>query len=94
MLSYRIIYVVWKQVIRTYSTQTGDFVREFEATDSRIAGIAHHVDCSNTILGCTDSGDLVNWNCQNGLIIKKVVCYFSLVFYSYFLNLFTMAIKS
>ncbi|XP_043271275.1 WD repeat-containing protein 75 [Venturia canescens] len=67
-----ILYVVWKQVIRTYSTNTGDFVREFEPADNRITGIVHHSEDFNTIVGCTETGDLVNWNSQNGLVFKKL----------------------
>ncbi|XP_034952494.1 WD repeat-containing protein 75 [Chelonus insularis] len=67
-----ILYVVWKQVIRAYSTRTGDFVREFEPTDNKIAGIVFHPDNSDHIVGCTETGHLVYWNSENGLIIKNL----------------------
>ncbi|XP_015598224.1 WD repeat-containing protein 75 [Cephus cinctus] len=66
-----ILYVVWKQVIRAFSTQTGDFVREFESIEGKIAGIASCSHSLSTIIGCSDIGELIFWNCYNGLIIKR-----------------------
>ncbi|KAL6434766.1 hypothetical protein ACFW04_005163 [Cataglyphis niger] len=66
------LYIVWKNVIRVYSTQTGDFVREFEPSNYRIAGIIVHPDNANVIIGCTENGELDFWNCQSGIITKKL----------------------
>jgi len=70
---YRTLHIVWKNVIRVYSTQTGDFVREFEPLDYRIAGIIAHPDNTSVIIGCTENGELYFWNCQSGIITKKLV---------------------
>jgi len=70
---YRTLHIVWKNVIRVYSTQTGDFVREFEPLDYRIAGIIAHPDNASVIIGCTENGELYFWNCQSGIITKKLV---------------------
>lgn len=67
-----ILYVVWKNVIRANSTKTGDFVREFEHVDNKIIAITFNYDNFNTIIGCTENGELVNWDSRNGLIIKKL----------------------
>lgn len=64
---------MWKNVIKVYSTQTGDFVREFESCNYRIAGIIIHPDNSNVIVGCTESGELDFWDCLSGIITKKLV---------------------
>lgn len=68
------MYVVWKQVIRAYSTQTGDFVRELEPADNKIAGIAwsSYSDDLSIIIGCTENGVLINWD-THGLITKNLV---------------------
>ncbi|KAH0956856.1 hypothetical protein HN011_012186 [Eciton burchellii] len=66
------LYILWKNLIRAYSTQTGDFVREFEAADYRIAGMIMHPDNSNIIIGCTENGELNYWSCQSGIITKKL----------------------
>ncbi|XP_071651739.1 WD repeat-containing protein 75 isoform X1 [Temnothorax longispinosus] len=66
------LHIVWKNVIRVYSTQTGDFVREFEPLDYRIAGIIAHPDNASVIIGCTENGELYFWNCQSGIITKKL----------------------
>ncbi|XP_012060006.1 PREDICTED: WD repeat-containing protein 75 [Atta cephalotes] len=66
------LYIVWKNVIRVYSTQTGDFVREFESLDYRIAGVIPHPDNVSVIIGCTENGELYFWNCQSGIITKKL----------------------
>ncbi|XP_012257158.2 WD repeat-containing protein 75 [Athalia rosae] len=68
-----LLFVVWKHSLRAYSTRTGDFVREFEGIENKIAGISSHPDNSEIILACSDIGELVFWNCYNGLIIKKIV---------------------
>lgn len=60
-------------MIRVYSTQTGDFVREFEPSNYRIAGVILHPDNVNTIIGCTESGELDFWDYQSGIITKKLV---------------------
>ncbi|XP_008559275.1 WD repeat-containing protein 75 [Microplitis demolitor] len=65
-----ILYVVWKQIIRAYSTQTGDFVRELEPAESKITGIAS-TENNNTIIGCTENGVLINWD-SHGLITKNL----------------------
>lgn len=67
-----ILYVIWKQVIRKYSTQTGDFVGEFEPADTKISGLSFYSDNFNTIVGCTESAELINWNSQNGIITRKL----------------------
>lgn len=64
---------MWKQSIRAYSTRSGDFVREFEGIENKISGISSHPDNDDVILACSDVGELIFWNCYNGLIIKKVV---------------------
>ncbi|EZA57753.1 WD repeat-containing protein [Ooceraea biroi] len=66
------LYILWKNVIRVYSTQTGDFVREFEAADYRITGMLIHPDNNNVIIGCTENGELNCWSCQSGIITKKL----------------------
>ncbi|XP_001602638.1 WD repeat-containing protein 75 [Nasonia vitripennis] len=65
------VYVVWKQVIRAYSAKTGDFVKELEPAKHKIISITLSPENSDTILGCTDSGEILYWNSQNGLITMK-----------------------
>lgn len=55
------------------STQTGDFVREFEPSDYRIVGVVMHPENVHVIIGCTEKGQLDFWNCQNNIITKKLV---------------------
>lgn len=85
LIFFRILYVVWKQVIRAYSTQTGDFVREFEPTDNRLTGIASHPSNLNIIIGCTETGFLVSWDSRNGLITNtsKVIIIIIVLLYFY-----------
>lgn len=70
---FRTLHIVWKNVIRVYSTQTGDFVREFEPSGYRISGIILHPDNISVIVGCTENGELYFWNCQSGIITRKLV---------------------
>lgn len=48
-------------------------MREFEPSNYRIAGIIIHPDNTNIIVGCTESGELDFWDCQSGIITKKLV---------------------
>ncbi|KZC09641.1 WD repeat-containing protein 75, partial [Dufourea novaeangliae] len=66
------LYIIWKQIIRAYSTQTGDFVKELEPANLRIAGLTVHPENFNTIIACTENGELNFWNCQSGIITKKL----------------------
>ncbi|KAI4488078.1 hypothetical protein M0804_004926 [Polistes exclamans] len=66
------LYVIWKHTIRAYSTLTGDFVQEFEGVDRRITGVVSYPDVFNTVIGCTDNGQLNFWSCQSGIITKKL----------------------
>ncbi|XP_033232110.1 WD repeat-containing protein 75 [Belonocnema kinseyi] len=67
-----ILFIIWKQTIRAYSAQTGDFVREFEPAEGRITGIALHPDISDTIIGCINTGQLTFWNCYSGLVTSSL----------------------
>lgn len=73
IFTFRILYVVWKQVIRAYSAHTGDFVKELEPASNKIVGITLSPENPDTIIGCTDNAELVHWNSQNGLITIKTV---------------------
>ena len=67
---------MWKQVIRAYSALTGDFVKEFEPAENKIVGISllpDQEEKNNVIVGCTDTGEIIQWNITNGLIIVKNV---------------------
>ncbi|XP_053988404.1 WD repeat-containing protein 75 [Hylaeus anthracinus] len=66
------LYIVWKHVIRAYSTQTGDFVRELEPANHRIAGLIVHPENPNIVIACTENGELNFWSCQSGIITKKL----------------------
>lgn len=70
---FRILFIIWKQTIRAYSAQTGDFVREFEQAEGRIIGIALHPNFSNTVIGCINTGQLIFWDCHSGLITSNLV---------------------
>ncbi|KAG9433300.1 WD repeat-containing protein 75 [Apis mellifera carnica] len=67
-----LLYIVWKHVIRAYSTQTGDFVKELEPASFRIAGLIVHPENPNLIIACTENGELNFWSCQSGIITKKL----------------------
>ncbi|XP_012275072.1 WD repeat-containing protein 75 [Orussus abietinus] len=66
-----VLYVVRKQTIRSYSTQTGDFVREFEPLEHKISGISIHPNNTGTIVGCSETADVVFWNCHSGIIAQR-----------------------
>ncbi|XP_076674924.1 WD repeat-containing protein l(2)05287 [Andrena cerasifolii] len=66
------LYIVWKYVIRAYSTQTGDFVKELEPANHRIAGLIVHPENPNAVIACTEHGELNFWSCQSGIITKKL----------------------
>ncbi|XP_003394578.1 WD repeat-containing protein 75 [Bombus terrestris] len=66
------LYIVWKHVIRAYSTQTGDFVKELEPANHKIAGLIIHPENPNLIIACTENGELNFWSCQSGIITKKL----------------------
>ncbi|KOX68688.1 WD repeat-containing protein 75 [Melipona quadrifasciata] len=66
------LYIVWKHIIRAYSTQTGDFVKELEPASNRIAGLIVHPENPNLIIACTENGELNFWSCQSGIITKKL----------------------
>ena len=75
-ISYRILFIIWKQTIRAYSAQTGDFVREFEPAQGRITGIALHPDIPYTVIGCISTGYLTFWDCHSGLITSNLVYFY------------------
>jgi len=72
-LNFRILLVIWKQVIRAYSAQTGDFVKELEPVDCKIINIVLSHENPDTIVGCTENAELVHWNSNSGLITYKTV---------------------
>ncbi|XP_032679109.1 WD repeat-containing protein 75 isoform X2 [Odontomachus brunneus] len=66
------LYLVRKNAIRVYSTQTGDFVQEFEPSDHRIVGIQMHPGNDCAVMGCTEKGQLDIWSYPSSIIIKKL----------------------
>lgn len=70
---FRTLYLVRKNVVRIYSTQTGDFVQEFEPSDYRIVNILMHPENDHAIIGCTERGQLDVWSYPSSIIIKKLV---------------------
>ncbi|XP_076654715.1 WD repeat-containing protein l(2)05287 [Halictus rubicundus] len=66
------LYIIWKHYIRAYSTQTGDFVKELEPASHRISALIVHPENFNTIIACTENGELNFWSCQSGIITKKL----------------------
>lgn len=66
--SLRTLYIVWKQDIRSYSTQTADFISEFERAEDRVIKIITCPKNPETIVGCTEHGTLVFWDSKTGNI--------------------------
>ncbi|XP_017882412.1 WD repeat-containing protein 75 [Ceratina calcarata] len=71
------LYIVWKHVIRAYSTQTGDFVKELEPANHRIAGLIIHPENPNLLIACTENGirtfHIVNYKTHKGTELRQVL---------------------
>ncbi len=59
--------------VRSYSTNTGEFISNFEEANGHIVNIQTLPDQPKVLLGCTYCGEIVKWEVKSGTIIATAV---------------------
>lgn len=60
----RTLFVVWANVVRLFSTSTGEWIRDLEGTNNRLVGIEFGPNQREYLYGCTDAGEVITWEWQ------------------------------
>lgn len=71
MFYFRVIHVIWNNCVQTYSTSTGEWLRDLEGLNEPIIGLAYDNDNSKILLGCTVSGNILRWKWKSGVSEKS-----------------------
>lgn len=65
------IFVAWKNVLRSYSVETGERVADYEGCDQNIVGFAIHPANPKLLVACTIFGEIAVWKWHAQLLISK-----------------------
>ncbi|GLV34579.1 lethal (2) 05287 [Carabus blaptoides fortunei] len=65
------IFVAWKNLVRSYSVETGERVADYEGCDQNIVGFAIHPTNLKLLVACTTSAEIAVWKWQAQLLISK-----------------------
>lgn len=67
----RILFIIWNEGIRAYSTTTGEWIRDLEgATDKIISQQCDPVN-SKHLYACTINGEVISWKWKSGVINER-----------------------
>lgn len=69
----RIIYVIWGNVVRAYSVQTGELLRDYEGLIDNIVAVHFHPYNSKLLIACSESGEIGFWKWKSGIYHNKIV---------------------
>lgn len=66
------MFVVCDDNVRVYSTTTGEWIRELQGiSDKRIIGQQCDPNNGKLLYGCTQSGDVISWKWESGVVNEK-----------------------
>jgi hypothetical protein len=70
---FRLLYVVYGQIIRAYGVRTGELVNEYEGLKGKVIGVQLHPTNPNVIAACSEIGELIQWGCSSRFPSSMVV---------------------
>ncbi|XP_026463240.1 WD repeat-containing protein 75-like [Ctenocephalides felis] len=68
----QIIYVIWGNVVRAYSVQTGELLRDYEGLIDNIVAVHFHPYNSKLLIACSESGEIGFWKWKSGIYHNKI----------------------
>lgn len=68
LIFFRILFVIWDDVVRAYSTQTGEWIRDLEGANAHIVGIQCVPEYPKLVFACTVSGQVLSWKWKSGVV--------------------------
>lgn len=68
----KILYVVYGQIIRAYSTDTGELVRDYKGLSRPAAGVQLHPTRPELVVSVSDSGEMMAWRWESGIHMLTV----------------------
>ncbi|KAG8222238.1 hypothetical protein J437_LFUL001436 [Ladona fulva] len=67
-----VIYIVWGNSVRSYSTQTGEFLQEYEGLTERSAGV-QLIRGTETLATCSRKGEIIFWSRKSAVVQERKV---------------------
>lgn len=71
----RNLYVVYGQIIRAYSTHTGELVRDYRGLSQPAIGVQLHPTRPELVVAVSESGELMAWRWESGIHMLTVVSF-------------------
>lgn len=68
ILNFRILFVIWDDVVRAYSTQTGEWIRDLEGANADIIGVQCVAEYPKLVFACTVTGQVISWKWKSGVV--------------------------
>lgn len=72
---FRILFIIWNNIVRAYSAQTGEWIRDLEGATENIVGIQLDVHNHKIVFACTTTGQIVSWKWKSGVVNENIVSY-------------------
>ena len=69
----RFLYVVCGHVIRAYSTQTGELVRDYKGLTHSAVGVQLHATRPELVVAVSEKGEMMAWRWETGIHMLTVV---------------------
>lgn len=65
---FRLLFVIWTNTVRVYSTSTGEWLRDLEGFNENIVGLEFDLYNPKVLVGCSSSGEVISWKWRSGYI--------------------------
>lgn len=70
---FRVLFIIWNNVIRAFSTTTGEWIRDLEGqANSQVVSVHCHPQNPKLIYACTEAGQLISWKWKSGVINETI----------------------
>lgn len=69
---FRILFVIWDNVVRAYSSQTGEWIRDLEGASTDIVSLQTDPECTKLVYACTSTGQVLSWKWRSGVIDENI----------------------
>lgn len=70
--SYSTLFVAQGNTVLVFSVKTGELVNRFEPAQNTIVQLEFKIHSTDTLIGCTETGQIVIWNIKKGSIEERI----------------------
>lgn len=69
----RILFIIWDNIVRAYSAQTGEWIRDLEGANGEIINLQVDLHNPKIVIACTERGNIVSWKWKSGVVHENSV---------------------